>query len=91
MRDKGYLAKNVSWKDFIFFGETPPWRTDNFTPEELVRLQSRVLKKFYLRPEYLLKMIYKIDSWQEIRYYFDLFTDFFRQVILNLRQKKQSP
>lgn len=85
MYKRGYIDENINWQDFIFFGEEPPWRTDNFTPKELVELQNYVLKKFYLRPKYFLKMLLKIDSWQEIRYYFDIAKDFFKQVILNLR------
>jgi radical SAM superfamily enzyme YgiQ (UPF0313 family) len=90
MRGKGYLNKNINWRDFIFFGGEPPWRTDNFTSKELVELQNYVLKKFYLRPGYFLKMLLKINSWREMRYYLDIAWDFFKQVILNLRKRNKS-
>lgn len=87
MLDKGYLKQDVDWGKFIFFGEVPPWRIENFDSAELVKLQKMVLRKFHLRPHYILKRLSKISSFDEFKYYCGAAKDYFKTIVFGLKNK----
>jgi radical SAM superfamily enzyme YgiQ (UPF0313 family) len=83
MKDRGYIIDDMDWSKFIFLGdEPPPWRTDNFTSRDLLRLQKKVLRKFYLRPKYLIRRLLKIRNFEEIKYYSKGAIDFFKKFFI---------
>ncbi|HLG25024.1 MAG TPA: radical SAM protein [Candidatus Nanoarchaeia archaeon] len=81
MKQEGLLLAD-DWEKFVYIGELPSWRTRNFTPEELVRLQNYVIKKTYFRISYLVPLFARIRSFNEFRYFFDIGLSSFKHVIL---------
>lgn len=43
----------------------PIWKNQNYTNEELIKLKTQAVRKFYLRPSYLLNRIIKLKTWHE--------------------------
>lgn len=69
MKDRRYIDSDAAWEDFVMFGRTPKWRTDNFSSAELVRLQKRLNDDFYLRFSYIAKQLFAVRSWHDVRYW----------------------
>lgn len=63
------LINDKKWDNFILFGREPSWRTENFTSKELITLQKKMLFSFYFRPLYILKILSKIRSREELMYW----------------------
>ncbi|MFA6171560.1 MAG: radical SAM protein [Patescibacteria group bacterium] len=76
---KGLLSPKVSWDKFVFAGE-PPWRIENFSASELLKIQKRVYREFFLRPGYVLKRI-KRTNIRELKYYSGALADFIKNLI----------
>jgi len=57
------------WDDFVLFGRLPRWHTDNFSAEDLIRLQRKITREFYLNPKYIFKQIMGIRSWVDTSYW----------------------
>ena len=51
------------------FGQAPKWRTKHFAPEELLKYQKKLNTSFYLNPRYMLKLLSRIRSLNELGYY----------------------
>jgi hypothetical protein len=51
------------------FGKAPKWRTTHFSSKELLGLQKKLNRMFYLNPAYLLRMLGKLRSFSELAYY----------------------
>lgn len=67
--EKGVL-KSDYWRDFSAHphGEfQAEWWTENFTHEELEKLQRKVHVNFYYRPGYILHQISGLKSWNEFK------------------------
>lgn len=67
-KEKGYL-KEDSWSKYAYTGDsaTPVMRTEALTQEELSLELKRMIRKFYLRPHYVLKqlrMSTSLDMWR---------------------------
>ena len=82
MKSEGLIMAD-SWEKFLYIGEKPSWRTRNFSPEELVRLQKYVLRKTYFRPGYVVPLLLKIRNINEFRYFASLGWESFKQVLLS--------
>ena len=76
MKRKGLLFLDKRWDDFVLFGKKPSWKTDNFSPEELMKLQKKMLSSFYFNPLYIVKTIRKISSLKELGYWLRAGYDF---------------
>jgi radical SAM superfamily enzyme YgiQ (UPF0313 family) len=70
MRAAGQIDAAANWDDFVMFGRTPRWRTDNFTGSELIARQKALTRAFYLRPSYIAGRLATIRSLAEARYWF---------------------
>jgi radical SAM superfamily enzyme YgiQ (UPF0313 family) len=81
MREKGFL-KNEDWSTFILFGEKPSYSTEYFTAEQLVAMQKRILKRFYLRPSYVFNRLRRVRNLGELSYWFGVGVDFMKKVVL---------
>lgn len=81
MKDKGYILAQ-DWDQFMYVGGLPTWRTTYFSPKDLVQLQKKVLMSFYLSPYYIFRMLKKIKSVKEFKYWFDIGLEFLRKIVL---------
>ncbi len=66
--ERGILAGDY-WRDFSAHPKenfTPQWWTENFTHEELERMQRKVHLSYYYRPAYIWSQIRKVRSWKEV-------------------------
>jgi len=68
MKDKNLLHVE-KWEDFVMFGKKPKWRTENFSSDELLRLQKQLTNAFYLNPKYIIRQLLGIRSFQEVNYW----------------------
>ncbi|MDA3911878.1 MAG: radical SAM protein [Bacteroidales bacterium] len=49
----------------------PIWKNQKFTNEELFKLKVKAVRKFYLRPSYILQRILTVRTWFEFKNLFD--------------------
>lgn len=68
MDQRGYIYSK-DWSNYVMFGRAPSWRTTHFQPEDLLRLQKRMNRAFYLNSRYLTQILLKIRSPGELVYY----------------------
>jgi radical SAM superfamily enzyme YgiQ (UPF0313 family) len=68
MRERG-LILSEQWEKYTHIHSTPCWRTEHFTPQQLVSLQIRIFRRFFLRPRFIMKTLKKALSWRGLRYY----------------------
>ena len=81
MKERGYLRKE-NWENFAMFGKKPEWRTKYFSSTDLVKLQKWVIRKYYLRLNYLIPRLLEIRGVGELKYYIKMGIDFMKNVIL---------
>ncbi|HLC72470.1 MAG TPA: radical SAM protein [Candidatus Nanoarchaeia archaeon] len=86
MKEEGLIFAE-DWEQFAYIARNPSWRTRNFTSEELVKLQSYVMRKTYFTPSYIFRLLTHIRSFNEFRYFLDIGWVAFKQVILNRNQQ----
>lgn len=72
MKERSLIDHDISWEDFVMFGRTPKWHTEHFSAVDLVQLQKKVTKSFYLNPAYILRQLAGIRSFSEVKYWFDI-------------------
>lgn len=68
MKEKGQICTE-DWEDFVMFGKIPKWRTDNFSSQDLLRMQKKITRDFYLNPGYIWSRLKSIESPAEVKYY----------------------
>lgn len=78
MTENGYFEQPLDWEDFVLFGRRPKWRTDHFSPDQLVELQRRLTREFYLNPSYVLGRLATIRSWRDAAYWLRAGTSYLR-------------
>lgn len=64
------ILKHDYWKEFAENPRTdfvPGIWEENLRREELIRLLKSAYMKFYMRPGYILKRVYKVKSWLEFK------------------------
>jgi hypothetical protein len=70
-KERGYLevlpSGRPDWKKYGYYPGLPPWRFTHFTPAEMLATQRRVLRGFYLRPGFMLKMASRVRSLQQVK------------------------
>lgn len=82
MNERGYIdTKN--WSDFQMIGTEPGWRTANFSSLELMRLQRRLINRYYFSPKYFIKSMSKIKSAKDIQYLFKTSLEYIRFMTKN--------
>lgn len=70
---KNKLIVNPDWRNWVLMPETPVLRTEELSPEDLVKLRSEAYKRFYLRPKFLLKTLLRIRTWGQFKLQFNAF------------------
>ena len=66
-KENNLFDKDTNFENAYFY---PAVNTHNLSKTRVFELHKTVLKRFYLRPEYILKMLFKIRSFAEIKSYF---------------------
>ncbi len=61
------INSDTSFESAYFY---PSVNSHYLTKDEIFALHKKALKRFYLRPAYILKMLLKIKSWQEFKNYY---------------------
>lgn len=69
MRSRGMIESGATWDDFVLFGRPPKWRTANFSSHDLISLQRKMTREFYLNPAYIARQLLAIRSWRDISYW----------------------
>ncbi|MBA7609979.1 Anaerobic magnesium-protoporphyrin IX monomethyl ester cyclase [subsurface metagenome] len=65
---KGYITQDTKWEDFAPLTKSlPPLVQDNLTHNELLKLQKKAFRNFYLRPRVLLKKLRQIRSLSDLK------------------------
>ena len=63
------LIFSYDWNHYVCYGKLPLWRTFHFSPEDLVRLQGKIMMNFYFNPRYILQRLSAVGSFRELMYY----------------------
>ena len=66
MKEQGLLHKDAQWEDFMMFGKKPQWETVHFSANDLIYIQKKLSREFYLRPDYIIKQLLSVKSWQDL-------------------------
>ena len=66
-KENNLIDSNTSFKNAYYY---PAVKTHYLTKDQVFELHKKALKRFYLRPMYILKMLLKIRSKQEFMNYF---------------------
>lgn len=69
MKMKSQILNDKKWDSFVLYGKEPSWKTDNFSPKDLLALQRKILRNFYFRPLYILRIMKKMRSVKEFFYW----------------------
>jgi radical SAM superfamily enzyme YgiQ (UPF0313 family) len=62
------LILSDDWSQYRPFSDSPCWRTVAFSPQQLVRFQRRLIRRFYLRPRTILHHLLGVRSFAELGY-----------------------
>jgi radical SAM superfamily enzyme YgiQ (UPF0313 family) len=69
MIERGLLAADADWREFLFFGTEPSWRTEHYTIAELADLQRKLLRRHYFSLRYLGHVLKTFKGWADLKYY----------------------
>ncbi len=68
MRERG-LVHSEQWPKYTHIHSVPCWRTEHFSPRQLVDIQNLYFRQFFFRPHFIMKTLKKAFSWHGVRYY----------------------
>jgi len=68
MKDRGFLFEE-RWEKFTHLHSVPSWRTEHFTPGDLVKIQNQLYRRFFIRPKFIVQTLKKALSRQGVKYY----------------------
>lgn len=63
------LLLDRRWERFMLYDRMPAWRTERFSPEDLVRMQRDLIREYFYRPAYVWRRLRKMRSWRELPYW----------------------
>jgi len=70
-RQRGYLqvlpTGRPDWKRYGYYPGLPPWRFTHFTPEQMVATQQRFLRRFYMNPAFVARMLARVRSVAQLK------------------------
>jgi anaerobic magnesium-protoporphyrin IX monomethyl ester cyclase len=72
MEERNLVFSN-DWSTYALYNIKPPWRTSNFTSKQLLEIQKKMVKEFYMKPSYIIKRVLKIHSLGELKYWVKAF------------------
>ena len=82
MKEKGYLLED-NWGDFQMIGTRLNWRTKNFDPSEITKLQLSLINRYYFSLSYILGRLKKINSIDDVRYWAKACLDYVNLLVKN--------
>jgi len=65
----GFVDQSADWDDYVIFGKRPRWHTGTFSAENLLEIQRKLTRAFYLRPGYIMSCISSVRSLDELKYW----------------------
>jgi len=68
MGKKGLIFSD-RWEKYTHVHSIPCWRTEHFSPKELIRLQDKMFSRFFFRPHFIWKTFKRALSWTGLKYY----------------------
>lgn len=69
MMADGLIDISCDWENYVIFGKSPGWRTEQLSADELLQHQRSLTRSFYLKPSYVLSMLASIRSFGELQYW----------------------
>ncbi|MDP8223755.1 MAG: radical SAM protein [Candidatus Lernaella stagnicola] len=85
MRREGMLLSE-DWDEFDIVRGEPVWRTEHFSPAQLIALQRSMYRRIYLRPGFVLRKLAMIKSGDDLRYFADAFVKFIKYIFGKRRE-----
>jgi len=85
MKEKGFIFTE-DWDEFDIVRTEAKWRTDNFMPQDLVKYQKWMYRRYYLRPSFMLRKLLNAHSLKELEYLFGAGFDFIKYVFAKRRK-----
>jgi anaerobic magnesium-protoporphyrin IX monomethyl ester cyclase len=82
MEERNLIFSN-DWSAYALYNTKPPWRTSHFTSQQLLEIQKKMIKDFYMKPDYMLKRLLKIRSFGELKYWIKAFTGVRKTIFKN--------
>jgi len=67
MQDRNLILSD-DWSQYRPFTRLPCWRTVNFSSDQLVSIQTKLIHRFYFRPRTILRHLLTVRSLGEFRY-----------------------
>jgi anaerobic magnesium-protoporphyrin IX monomethyl ester cyclase len=67
--EKGVIKRDC-WRDFSRNPRSdfqPPLWEENFSRAELINLQKKIYRRYYLRPGFIIKKLFEISTWKGLR------------------------
>lgn len=65
LEEKGLIFTN-DWEKYAYYSSNPVWRTVYFNSDELLKMQYRVLKSFYISSNYIARRLKLLSSPSEL-------------------------
>jgi len=86
MKRRGMIFSET-WKGYLPYGAEPQWRTEHFSPADLLRLQRRFMFRYYFRPVYLFRQIVRLRNPYVLYYFFRMALGFLLNEFLGGRAR----
>lgn len=67
VKNRGLILRE-DWPNYCQFTSSPSWRTEHFSPKQIVFLQRKMLRQFYLRPRTIVRRLLATRSLDELVY-----------------------
>ncbi|MFT7464543.1 MAG: hypothetical protein ACI9EF_002899, partial [Pseudohongiellaceae bacterium] len=63
---RGFIERLPSgrpdWKLYGYYPGVPPWRFEHFSPEDMIAIQKRFLRRFYFNPRFIWRALSRVRS-----------------------------
>ncbi|MCB9897441.1 MAG: B12-binding domain-containing radical SAM protein [Planctomycetes bacterium] len=70
-KQRGYLdylpSGRPDWKRYGYYPGLPPWRFTHFSAQQMLDTQRRFLRGFYLSPRFVLRMLGRVRSLEQLQ------------------------
>ncbi|MDP3732095.1 MAG: radical SAM protein, partial [Candidatus Omnitrophota bacterium] len=67
MKEKN-LIETEDWDNFATHNRRPSWRTENFSSQDLVNMQKKLIRRHYLNISYIINSLLGIRNLKDLRY-----------------------
>jgi radical SAM superfamily enzyme YgiQ (UPF0313 family) len=63
------LILDRDWSRYMLYDRLPSWRTKQFSPEDLLRIQAELIRSYFYRPAYVWQKLKQIQGLKELLYW----------------------